>query len=298
MLVTLASTGVLRGLQNTKTPLLVSVGTFALNAVLNATFVFGFGWGIAGSAWGTVLAQTTGGSLYITTVLRMARRYGASLRPDGGGLRAASTAGVNLIIRTMMLRVVVVVAAVVATRMGDAEIAAHQVAFQVWWLLALALDAIAIAAQAITGRYLGAGDAANTRTITWRMTQWGVAAGVIFALLLLAVRPWLPSLFSVDPAVRSLLLGTLIVVALLQPIAGPVFVLDGVLIGAGDMRFLAIAGMTTAAVFLPAAGMVHAIGGGLVALWIAIGLWVLTRLVALVWRAHSDAWLVTGAVQH
>lgn len=297
MLVVLAGTGVLRGLQDTKTPLQVSVGAFTVNLALNALFVLGLGGGIAGSAWGTVLAQTGGAAVYVAAVLRGARRHHARVRPDGAGLRAAATAGVNLIMRTMTLRIVLMVGTVVATRMGDAEIAAYQVGFQVWTLLAFALDAIAIAGQAITGRYLGAADVAGARGATRRMVQWGVASGVVFGVALLAVRPWLPALFTADPAVRALLLSTLVVVALLQPMAGVVFVLDGVLIGAGDMRYLAAAGVVTMAAFLPAAWLVHAYGAGLVALWLAIGVWMTARLLTLGSRALGGAWLVTGAVR-
>ncbi|HZB33174.1 MAG TPA: MATE family efflux transporter [Streptosporangiaceae bacterium] len=297
MLVVLAGTGVLRGLQDTRTPLRVSIGAFTVNLALNALFVLGFGWGIAGSAWGTVLAQSGGGAVYIAVVLRGARRQNARVRPDAAGLRAAATAGVNLVLRTISLRVVLTVGTAVATRMGDAEIAAYQVGFQVWTLLAFALDAIAIAGQAITGRYLGAGDVAGARGATRRMVQWGVASGVVFGVVVLVVRPWLPALFTDDPAVRALLVSTLVVVALLQPMAGVVFVLDGVLIGAGDVRYLAAAGVVTVAAFLPPAWLVSARGGGLVALWLAIGVWMTARLLTLGLRARGNAWLVTGAVR-
>jgi putative MATE family efflux protein len=297
MLVVLAGTGVLRGLQDTKTPLQVSAGAFTVNLALNALFVLGFGWGIAGSAWGTVLAQSGGGAVYIAAVLRGARRHHARVRPDAAGLRAAATAGVNLVLRTISLRVVLIVGTAVATRMGDAEIAAYQVGFQVWTLLAFALDAIAIAGQAITGRYLGAADVAGARGATRRMVQWGVASGVVFGVVVLAVRPWLPALFTNDPAVRALLMSTLVVVALLQPMAGVVFVLDGVLIGAGDVRYLAAAGIVTVAAFLPAAWLVSTRGGGLVALWLAIGVWMTARLLTLGLRARGNSWLVTGAVR-
>ena len=297
MLVVLAGTGVLRGLQDTRTPLYVSVGGFTINLALNALFVLGFGWGIAGSAVGTVLAQSGGAAVYIAAVLRGARRHHARVRPDAAGLRNAATAGVNLIMRTIALQVVLTVGTTVATRMGDAQIAAYQVGFQVWTLLAFALDAIAIAGQAITGRYLGAADVAGARGATRRMVQWGVVSGVVFGTAVLAVHTWLPALFTNDPAVRGLLMSTLVVVALLQPMAGIVFVLDGVLIGAGDVRYLAIAGVVTMSAFLPVAWLVHASGGGLVALWLAIGVWMTARLLTLGLRARGSAWLVTGAVR-
>ncbi|MEU8306631.1 MATE family efflux transporter [Actinomadura sp. NPDC048955] len=297
MLVVLAGTGVLRGLQDTRTPLLVSIGGFSLNLLLNVVFVIGLGWGIAGSAWGTVLAQTGSAAVYVAVVLRAARRHGALVRPDWDGLRTSATAGFGLLVRTAALRVVLIVGTSIAARMGDPEIAAYQVGFQVWTLLAFALDAIAIAGQAITGRYLGASDITATRAVTRRMVWWGVGCGVVFGLAVLVVRPWLPALFTSDGDVRNLLLGSLLLVAVLQPIAGVVFVLDGILIGAGDGAYLAVTTLVATAVFLPAALLVPRTGAGLAGLWGAIGLWMLTRMITLSLRARGDRWLVTGAVR-
>ncbi|GLW12458.1 MATE family efflux transporter [Microtetraspora sp. NBRC 13810] len=295
LLVVLAGTGVLRGMQDTVTPLVVSIGSFALNAVLNAWFVLGLDLGIAGSAWGTVLAQALGAAVYLVVVVRGARRHGAPLRPDLAGIRAAGTAGVALLIRTLCLRVVLVIATVVATRMGDAQIAAHAIAMQIWTLLAFALDAIAIAGQAITGRALGAGDVAATRAATRRMVLWGVGSGAVLGAAVLACGPLLPGLFDAEPVVAAQLLAVLWPVTLFQPVAGVVFVLDGVLIGAGDRRYLAWAGVWTTLAYLPAALLVVALGGGLVALWLALGVWMAARLVTLGARAYGTAWLVTGA---
>ncbi|MGN9837419.1 MATE family efflux transporter [Nonomuraea sp. H19] len=293
MLVVLAGTGVLRGLQDTVTPLAVAVGSFVLNAALNAWFVLGLEWGIAGSAWGTVLAQTLGAAVYLVVVARGARRSGTPLTPDLIGIKRAGTAGFALLIRTVCLRVVLIVGTVVATRMGEAELAAYAIATQVWTLLAFALDAIAIAGQAITGRALGAGDVAATRAATKRMVQWGAWSGLALGLLVVAARPVLPGLFDADPLVAELLLAVLWPVALFQPVCGVVFVLDGVLIGAGDQRYLAWAGVWTTLVYLPAAFL--AADFGVAALWCALGAWMIARLVTLVRRAAGTAWLVTGA---
>ncbi|GAA4379095.1 MATE family efflux transporter [Actinomadura verrucosospora] len=297
MLVVLAGTGVLRGLQDTRTPLLVSIGGFSLNLLLNVVFVIVLGWGIAGSAWGTVLAQTGSAVVYVAVVLRAARRHGASFRPDWAGLRTSATTGFGLLVRTAALRVVLIVGTSIAARMGDPEIAAYQVGFQVWTLLAFALDAIAIAGQAITGRYLGASDTAATRAVMRRMVWWGVGCGVVFGLALLVVRPWLPALFTSDGDVRNLLLASLLLVAALQPVAGVVFVLDGILIGAGDGAYLAVTTLVATAVFLPAALVAHRADAGLVGLWTAIGLWMLTRMITLSLRARGDRWMVTGAAR-
>ncbi|MFI6500017.1 MATE family efflux transporter [Nonomuraea typhae] len=293
MLVVLAGTGVLRGLQDTLTPLVVAIGSFALNAALNAWFVLGLHWGIAGSAWGTVAAQTAGALVYLVVVAKGAHRRGVSLLPDPAGLKQAGTAGFALLVRTACLRVVLVVATVVATRMGQAELAAFAIATQVWSLLAFALDAIAIAGQAITGRALGAGDVAATRAATRRMVQWGVWSGVALGALVLLARPYIPGLFAADPQVTAELLAVLWPVALFQPICGVVFVLDGVLIGAGDQKYLAWAGVWTTLAYLPAALL--ATGWNVVALWCALGLWMIARLITLVRRALGTAWLVTGA---
>ncbi|MCG5215678.1 MATE family efflux transporter [Streptosporangium sp. KLBMP 9127] len=295
LLVILAGTGVLRGLQDTVTPLAVSIGSFALNALLNAWFVLVLDFGIAGSAWGTVLAQALGAAVYVVVVVRGARRHGAPLRPDLSGIKTAGTAGIALLIRTFCLRIVIIIATVVATRMGDAQIAAHAIAIQIWTLLAFALDAIAIAGQAITGRALGAGDVAAARAATRRMIGWGVVCGVLFGLAVLLLRPVTPGLFDAEPAVAAELLAVLWPVALFQPIAGVVFVLDGVLIGAGDRSYLAWAGVWTTLAYLPAALLVVALGGGLVALWLAFGVWMVARLLTLGWRAYGTAWLITGA---
>jgi len=297
MLLVLAGTGVLRGLQDTWTPLAVAVTANVANVVLNATFVLGLRWGIAGSATGSVIAQTGMAAAYLAVVARGARRAGVTLAPDLPGVRSAALAGGALVVRTLALQAVLVIVTAIAARQGNTAIAAHQIAFRLWNLLALALDAIAIAGQAITGRYLGAGDVPGARAATNRMVAWGVAYGVVFGALLLAARPLLPALFGVAGGVRQLLLAVLLMAALQQPVAGVVFVLDGVLIGAGDQDYLAVAGLITLAVFGAAAAWVVAGHGGLVALWLAFSVWLLARLATLGLRARGSRWLVTGAVR-
>jgi Na+-driven multidrug efflux pump len=201
------------------------------------------------------------------------------------------------VLRTLALQAVLVLMTAIAARQSDAAIAASQVGMRIWALFVFALDAIAIAAQAITGRYLGAGDAAGARAATSRVIGWGAGYGTLFSVLLLALRPVLPGLFGVSPQVRSLLLAVLLVVIAQQPVAGVVFVLDGVLIGAGDQDFLAMAGLVTLAVFGVAAALVVTTGGGLVALWLAYAAWMLARFVTLTLRARGSRWLVTGAVR-
>lgn len=330
MLMVLAATGVLRGLQDTRTPLYVAVGGFAANAGLNVGLVYGAGLGIAGSAWGTVIAQNGMAAVYLWVVIRGARRHTmrtgagtearseagpagtkasteagsgergalwALLRPDLAGIRACATAGVPLLIRTLSLRAVLLIATAVAAGLGDIAIAAHQITLTVWTLLAFALDAIAIAGQAIIGRYLGADDPEGARAACRRMIEWGVACGIVLGLLVTLARPLIGPLFTSDPAVRDALTSALLVVALAQPVCGIVFVLDGVLMGAGDGPYLAWSMLGTLAVFAPVALAVPALGWGLTALWWAMTLMMLTRLAGLWLRARSGRWIVTGAAR-
>jgi putative MATE family efflux protein len=297
MLVVLAATGVLRGLQNTRTPLYVAVAGFMANAGLNAGLVYGAGLGIAGSAWGTVITQCGMAAVYLTVVIRGARRHGASLRPNTTGIKASAQAGAPLLIRTVSLRAILMIVTAVAARLGDADIAAHQIVLSLWNLLAFALDAIAIAGQAIIGRHLGADDAQGARNACRRMVQWGIAAGLALGLLVLVARPVFLPLFTGDATVRDAAFPALLLVALSQPVCGIVFVLDGVLMGAGDGPYLAWAMVLTLAAFAPAALLVPAVGGGLTVLWAAMTLMMTVRMLTLWWRSRSGRWLVTGATR-
>ncbi|WP_026926099.1 MATE family efflux transporter [Granulicoccus phenolivorans] len=295
LLTMLASTGVLRGLQDTRTPLKVTVTINLANIALDVFLVYGVGLGIAGSALGTLIAQGIGSLILGFVVIRGARRHGVRLRFHPAGVLGAARSGGWLFLRTISLQGAITVTTFVATHHGSIVLAAHQVGYTIWSTLAFAHDALAIAAQAIVGRYLGAGDAASTRTITRRLVVWGVGAGVVFGILIVAVHRVLPAVFTPDPAVQAQISAMLLVVAALQPIAGVVFVLDGVLIGAGDARYLAVAGVITLVAYLPCALLVDQTRAGLVWLWIAFGVFMLARGVTLTARARGSRWMRLGA---
>jgi putative MATE family efflux protein len=296
LLVTLAGTGYLRGMQDTRTTLYIAVGAAALNLALEVLFVYGFDWGIAGSAWGTVIAQLVAAGLFVTIVVRSVHREDARWRPNVAGIRQTAVVGGPLIVRTASLLVVFLAMTNLAARISDDAVAANQVAFGIFLFLALCLDALAIAGQAMTGRFLGARDAHEARAAAKRMIEWGIVMGIGFGAIVALARPGLVQLFSDDPGVRDLANQLLLVVALLQPLNAVVFVLDGVLIGAGDQRFLALAMVVaTFAVFVPAALLVTLAGGGVVALWGALALWSIARLVGVGGRYAGSGWQVTGA---
>jgi putative MATE family efflux protein len=298
LLLMLAATGVLRGLQDTRTPLVVAVAGNVLNVVLNLLLVYPADLGLAGSALGSVLAQWAMAAALVLAVVRGARRHGAPLGPDRRGILAAARAGVPLVVRTLTLRAALLVTtyAVVLAADGDStDLAAHQLAFTIWGFLAFVLDAIAIAAQALTGRYLGAGNAAEARAVTGRMIGWGWAAGAVTGLVIAAASPVLPALFTNDDAVRDLLVPVLLVIAVGQPLCGVVFVLDGVLIGAGDGTYLAWAGLVVLLVFAPVVLLTGRELGGLMAVWVVFSaVFMGVRAVVLLARARGDRWMVLG----
>lgn len=295
VLLLLAGTGVLRGLQDTTTPLKVAIATNLANIALNWVLVYGVGLGIRGSAIGTLIAQTGAAVLIAALVVRGARRAGVALGFHPAGVLAAARSGVWLVIRTATLQTAITLTTVAAAAGGTVMLAAHQVVNAIWVLLAFALDAIAIAGQAIIGRLLGAGDVATGRAMTTRMIGWGVVCGLGFGVVVAVGGQFVAALFTPDPEVQRLVARVLLVVALVTPVAGIVYVLDGVLIGAGDGRYLALAGLISLAAYVPLALTVRSLDAGLVWLWVAYGGFMLARMLTLVVRARGDRWIRTGS---
>ncbi|MGD8193607.1 MATE family efflux transporter [Herbiconiux sp. P18] len=304
MLVVIAATGLLRGLQDTRTPLVVAVGGFAVNAALNAVLIYGAGWGIAGSAAGTVVAQWGMAAVYVVIAVRAARASGIALRPGLDGVSGAALAGGWLFVRTASLRAALVASVVVATSLGVTELAAFQIALTLFSTLAFILDALAIAGQALVGHGLGAGEVDRVHAVTRRLIRWGVLSGLVLGVLIALVAPVAGAVFSPSMAVQQAVTATLYAMAFGVPLAGFVFVLDGVLIGAGDARYLALAGLMNLAVYVPLLVVVAMFGptgtAGLVWLWLAFGLgYIGARSLTLGLRARSSRWIVTGApAQH
>src|SRR6266480_1135005 len=294
LLITLAGAGYLRGLQDTRTTLVIAVVSNAANLVIEIFFVYGLDLGIAGSAWGTVLAQYGAALAYVAITARSVRREHASVRPQAAGIRASASVGGRLVVRTGSLLAAFLAATAIASRIGDDDVAAHQIAFQVFLFLGLSLDALAIAGQAMIGRFLGAENAGEARAAARRMIEWGIAVGVVLGVL----RPAIVPLFTPDSDVQALALQVLLIVAAMQPLNAVVFVLDGILIGAGDVTYLAVAMLVaTVGVFAPAAAAVLVFGGGLLWLWGALVLWMGARCVGMAVRYVGSRWQVTGAVR-
>ena len=297
MLVVLAGTGYLRGLQDTRTPLLVAIGSASANLALELVLIPGLGFGIGASALSTVIAQWGSATVYVVWVRRAVRAHAVALAPHPRTLRRLAVVGRDLFLRTAALRGSLLLSTGVATRIGTVDVAAHQIAFEVWSFLALVLDALAIAGQAMIGRFLGAGSVADARRAGRRLLEWGLTAGVVLGGVVLLTRTWLPGLFTGDASVAALAVFLLAWVGALQPVNAAVFVLDGLLIGAGDMRFLAWAMWIAFAVFAVAAALVLVLELGIGWLWAGLAALMLSRLTVLGLRWRTDSWAVTGAAR-
>lgn len=299
MLIVFAATGLLRGMQDTVTPLWIAGLGFGANALLNWLFIYGFGWGIAGSAAGTVAAQWGMVAAYAVVIGRLARRHAASVLPQREGVRGSARSGGWLFLRTVSLRAALLATVGVATGLGTDELAGWQVAFTIFSTAAFALDALAIAAQALIGRGLGAQDEPFVRRVLGRTVAWGAWFGVIVGALIAGLSGVIGLAFTGDPELAALIQPALLVLALAQPICGVVFVLDGVLMGAGDAKYLAIAGGLNLVPYLPVLVIliaVHPIGAGGLA-WLAVcffGVYMLARLVTLGWRVRRAEWLTVA----
>jgi putative MATE family efflux protein len=295
MLLTLSGVGYLRGLQDTTRPLYVAIATAVFNLILELILIVGFDFEIGASALSTVIAQWIGALAYLWWIGRDVVARGVQLSPDLAEIVRLLRVGGNLFIRTVALRGSFTVSVAAASRISTEALAAHEIAFQLFVFTALALDAVAIAGQSMMGRFLGANDEAGARQAANRCLYWGVIVGFVGLVIFGIGAPFLPDIFSNDAAVISLATLAIIHLALMQPLNGLVFALDGVLIGAGDMRFLAWAMAGAAALFVPLALLVPALDLGLGWLWGAIWVLMIVRGAGLLWRFRSDRWLVLGA---
>ena len=298
-LIALAGQGYLRGIEDLRTPLVIVVVAQVVNAVLEVWFVYGLDLGLDGSALGTVIAQAGMGAAFAYLLLRTPARAAAhprSRRPRRALLAPLVRISGELFVRSAALLVAFATASAVIARIGDTSLAAHQIAMGLFVFLALVLDAIAIAAQVLVGRALGHGDAAAARTVAVRAIGWGLVAGCLFGAVLLALARVLPQAFTDDPAVIERARAIWTMLALMQPAAAVVFALDGILIGAGDTRYLAgsmlLAGVC---VYIPIALLALALDWGMTGVWAGLLALVGVRLVTLGWRFAGGRWAITGA---
>jgi putative MATE family efflux protein len=290
-LVALAGQGYLRGVSNLRRPLEIVVAANVANVILEVLFVYGFDWGIAGSAAGTAIAQAGMGIAFVVELLRP---HADSKRPSLEAMRPMLRVGRQIFVRTTALYASFLFAASVCARMGDPELGAHQIALQLFFFLALVLDSVAIAGQVIVGRLLGAGDSEGAQASALRMIGWSVTLGAAFAAVLLPLADLLPRAFSSDPLVLHEAAELWPYFALMQPLAGAVFALDGILIGASDTSYLMWSMLAASFVLVVLASAALAFDWGIVGVWIALDVLIAARF-ALLWvRFRGRRWAVVG----
>src|SRR4051794_21823650 len=292
-LIALSGQGYLRGIGDLRTPLVILVVANVVNAILEVVLVYGLDLGLDGSAIGTVIAQLGMGAAFAMLLLRAPAR---NRRPDLVILRRLSTMGRDIVIRTGSLLAAFTVASALLARVGADSLAAHQIAFQLFVFLALVLDAIAIAGQVIVARALGAGDARGAYEAALRMCWWALVFGVGFGIVLLAAIDVVPRAFTSDPAVLDRAYALWPLFALMQPAGAVVFALDGILIGAGDTRYLALSmAFASFVCFLPIALLAYGKDWGVIGVWAALNVLMLARLATMGARFAGRRWVVVGA---
>jgi putative MATE family efflux protein len=297
LLITLAGVGYLRGQQDTRRPLWVALGTALFNLVFESILIYGLDFGLGASAVSTTTAQWLAAACYLRWISQSVGGYGVGWRPERAAIAKLARVGGHLLVRTASLRGATVTATAVAGHLGPIDLAAHQIISNLWMLTSLILDAVAIAGQSIVARHLGAGRADAARRSAVRMINWSIAVGVVLALLVIVTSPLAPRVFSDDQSVRDLTMFLFLYLALLQPVSGLVFALDGILIGAGDQRFLAVAMAIAFAVFIPFAIAVDVTNAGIGWLWATLLLFMGARGWGLWRRFGTNRWAVTGAVR-
>ena len=290
--IALGGQGFFRGVSDLRTPLVIVIAGNVVNVILEVWFVYGLDLGIKGSAWGTVIAQTGMGVAMAVEILRRVGLANAGLRVDLA--RRLLSLGKFIFIRTVSLIASFMLAGAVVTRLGDAPLAAHQVAFQLWIFLALVLDSIAIAGQIIVGQELGASRADEAYAASVRMIGLSVAAGAVFTVVLLVLGGVIPQAFTSDHAVLAQAALLWPVFALMQPLNGAVFALDGILIGASDGRYLALSMVAAFVICAAALALTAWAGWGVRGVWLALSLLIVTRLALMGARFLRRQWLVTG----
>jgi putative MATE family efflux protein len=284
--------GFLRGVSDLRTPLLIVIAGNVINLVLELWLVYGLDLGIRGSAWGTVAAQTLMGLAMAAAILRRVGLSNAGLRLDLA--RRLLSLGKFIFIRTVSLLASFVLAGMVVTRLGDAPLAAHQIAFQLWIFLALVLDAVAIAGQIIVGQELGASRPDEAFDASVRMIWLSIAVGAGFAVVLLLLGGVIPHAFTSDSAVLAQCALLWPIFALMQPLNGIVFALDGILIGASDGRYLAVSMAVAFAACTASLAASWWAGWGVRGVWLSLVVLILVRLTTLGARFLRRQWLVTG----
>ena len=288
LLIALAGAGHLQGLEDTRAPFRILAVSNLANLVLELVLVYGLHTGIAGSAWGTVIAQIGSAAMFVVV---SARRTGAATRAAGGEVRRLLRDASPIVVRTVALGAAITGSAAIAARVGGATLAAHQIVAQVWLFLALIVDALAVPAQVFVSAELGRAEVGAAVGVGDRCLRMGFAVAAGLTVVTCALAPVLPYVFTADPQVRHVAMIGLLICGAQQVFAAGAFVLDGLLLGASDYRTLRrtmLISLIAYAPFAVATLIDHRLG--IAGVWLALTCWLAARTTLLGRRWQSRQW--------
>lgn len=286
VLVDMAGNGWLRGIQNTRLPLYFTLAGVIPGAALIPIMVSRYG--LQGSAWATLICMAITSALFLICLIRA---HEGSWAPKFEVMGKQLVMGRDLILRSLSFQISFISAAAVAGRFGADSLAAHQVMLQLWNFLTLVLDALAIAAQTLTGAALGAGSVAVARNVGVKTVAYTSAIALGLAGVFAAGYHVIPRLFTDDENVLATMASPWWILVALILIGGVVFALDGVLLGASDAAFLRNISLGAALCgFLPGVWVALALDAGLTGVWLGLAAFILLRLVGALWRFRSMKW--------
>jgi putative MATE family efflux protein len=288
VLITYVGHGVMRGVNDLRKPLQIVVVANVVNVFLEIVAVYWLDLGVAGSAWSTVIVQA-GAAFMFLRVLRPHRGRG---RPSSERMKRLLRSGLHFAVRSIAMFAVWNTATAVAAHVDTPTLAAHQVLTQLFMFLALMLDALAIPAQSLVAGALGADDTNQALLVGRTSNRLSLWCAVLLAVVLAALSPVLPHVFSGDPAVHSRLTAGLLILAVMQFPGAIAFAFDGALIGAHDERWLARQAVINLLGFAPLAiATLLAPRLGLAGLWGAQLSWMTLRALVNWRRWESRPWL-------
>lgn len=320
--------GVFGGLQDMKTPLGITLSANAINLSLDVILILGLGWGVRGAACATTIAEWTAASSYLYFLWSRRDSLGGAAAPEAmkrmtpSELASSFTpffnAGGAVLMRTVLLLGTKTMASATAARLGSTAIASHQVVMQLWLLTSMLVDSLAVSGQSMVAvefgkakldclqnlEYSSVGtpqtastpsapsvavmDTMGARRVADRLLQLGVGSGIALAGLFTLASPVLPKLFTDDVQVTESINAILPIALAMLPVNGAVYVLDGILVGSRDFKWMAMAMSLAAGCVVSFLAAVEPLDLGLPGVWEALAGLMLLRMATLVWRYQSN----------
>lgn len=272
VLLTYVLVGWFIGQQDSRRPLVILVTTNFLNIILDLVFIVGLGLTSDGAALASVLAEYAGLALGIWLLRARLKRLGGRLirahLARWNDYRPLLQVNRHLFVRTLCLLGVFVFFSAQGARLGDQVLAANAILLQFVLLTSHALDGFAHAAEALSGRAIGARKQAEFYRVCRASTAWALAMALLVTLVFTLGKPWLLPLFTALPSVLALAERYYAWICLLPLVSVWGYQLDGLFLGSGKTATMQYAMLAaTALIFLPLWALTQGLGNH--GLWLA-----------------------------